>query len=424
MPHQQESLGAFASTDSSTSDQSQTEAETTPPSPATTTPSSSNLAVWTDAWTLPDDYPARLLERVGEVTLTLPVCLPNGQTETATVVSVAGDGHMGIPGSHRPDIEIPSLLRACRGLPVHLSGGGMSSPMGSQFSLGRLVDVERTGDNVRVTLDGQFHYRGRARDGTQARRLGAYELSVPQTRADAETLAQALFAYTTDSLEYLDPERRNTAATLKRQRAVVEQATPGDRVSTPAYASQLRVLSEPCETAAIVSKQSLPDKTIPVIAVTVSNPRGGFYQLGVARSDASPTQTQSRSYYCSHSQQSPPTPNTAFTRDTRFGAKDVTWEDGDLPTDTPVVEPDAEVRNSPLPEPRLRTSLTEVDGIGDGTLRKLSRLTDTHLSAESVAHTLYGSGTEHDRVAGELRTIINKLPQSAQIHDTLKGYCP
>jgi len=126
----------------------------------------------------------------------------------------------------------------------------------------------------------------------------------------------------------------------------------------------------------------------------------------------------------SGSKQTPPTPNTAFTRDVRFGCSDIQITTIDHPPDPTVIEPDRAVLESPLPEPRLQTALDSLDGIGEKTSRKIRRLANERVTAETLAWALFGDGETHTGSQREIEKTLKSLPKHEQIYDQLQNYTP
>lgn len=375
-------------------------------------------------FTIPDEeYPKRVIAQLtDESTIRLSLCVPNGTVST-TFTHLAGEGGMG-PGSQvNNPREVKGLLSSLNKIPILVTGGGMNTPMGGGFLLGRLVESKLTGNTVEINYKELYRHSKPSREARNTKRLGAYQLFVPQTQDDLESAVKALTHWENGETEYLNPEKREANRAKEQHQAAFESLSPGDKVETPEYATRLDVISEPFNTHAIIPRGTLKDKSVEVIAVTVENPRGGFYQLGMSPTASSRYQS-GPTCYMSRSTKTPPTPNTAFTRDASFSCDDIEIITIDHPPDPTVIEPNKEVLQSPLPEPRLQTSLEELSGIGEKTSRKINRVSDTRVTAESLAWALFGEGTNHTDSQREIKGILDSLPKHEQIYDQLSKYAP
>lgn len=368
-----------------------------------------------------EDYPESTISELAESAIEPLLCVQDGVVEPA-FASVAGCGGMGA----RKPIDNPdaahAVAEACIGLPVVITGGGTNTPMGSGAIFGRLTDAERADDTISVTVYELYHQNGSARREEQARTLGSYRLSVPATRQDCADAVEALSQWESGEIEFLNPVARQTHELSVKQRALFEELSPADRVDTPAYSTALEVVSEPFETYTVIPRGTLNERTIKVLSVVVSNPRGGYYQLGIGISSKPGTDVPS--CYLSHSHGHPPSPNTAFTRDTSFRSTDLKVTTIDHPTDPTVVPPDEDVLQSPLPEPRMQTALEEIDGIGEKTTRKIRKQVGERVTAESLAYALYGDGDTHQESISEVQQVIDQLPGNEDIYSQLESYTP
>ena len=372
-----------------------------------------------------EDYPESTIDELAESAIEPLLCVQDGVVEPA-FASVVGRGGM---GAQKP-IDNPdaahAVAEACIGFPVVITGGGTNTPMGSGAIFGRLTDVERDDDTISVTVYELYHQNGSARREEQARTLGSYRLSVPATRQDCADAVEALSQWESGEIDFLNPAARQSHELSVKQTELFEGLSPADRVDTPAYSTTLEVVSEPFETYAVIPRGTLNERTIKVLSVVVSNPIGGYYQLGIDMSSkpGSKPNTNVPSCYLSHSQGHPPSPNTAFTRDTSFASTDLDVTPIDHPTDPTVVPPDEDVLQSPLPEPRMQTALEEIDGIGEKTTRKIRKQAGERVSAESLAYSLYGDGDTHQDSVGAIQQAIDRLPGSEDIYGQLESYTP
>lgn len=398
----QPTLGAFTETDNTSS------------SPDSALPDTNTEDATAELQT-PDAYPSSAVTEYGTESMNFNLCVADGTVET-TFKSIAGDGGMG-PGTpiDHPD-QVLEIANKCIGGPVILSGGGMGMVGGSGLAIGQLLEAELEDDTVRVTIDPLWRPNGRARDRERGALLGSYELAVPASTQDCANAVTALTDWMNDDIEFLEPAAREAAEETKAILKEFSRLTPDDRIDTPAYTTTLTVLSEPFETYAVEPRMYADDKTIPVVAVTVDNPRGGYYQLGITPT----TGTETPTCYMSGSESSPPRPNTAFTRDKTFSGGDLTIT-ATAEADVEVVEPDQEVLTSPLPEPRLQTSLKDIHGIGKSTARTLRDEYGPRITADELAHSLFGSG---DLDTDPFWQVIKSLPKKSAIVDEIRSLSP
>lgn len=372
-----------------------------------------------------EDYPESTISELAESAIEPLLCVQDGIVEPA-FASVAGRGGMGARKPINNPDAAHAVAEACIGLPVVITGGGANTPMGSGAIFGRLTGVERDDDTISVTVYELYHQNGSARREEQARTLGSYQLSVPATRQDCTTAIKALSQWESGEIDFLNPAARQGHKLNVKQTDLFEELSPADRVDTPAYSTTLEVVSESFETYAVIPRGTLNERTIKVLSVVVSNPIGGYYQLGIDISSkpGSKPNTSVPSCYLSHSQGHPPSPNTAFTRDTSFPSTDLDVTPIDHPTDPTVVPPDEDILESPLPEPRMQTALEEISGIGEKTTRKIRKQAGERVTAESLAYTLNGNGKTHQESVGVIQQVIDRLPSSENIYEQLESYTP
>lgn len=371
----------------------------------------------------PDPYPRDDIEALSTGEITVNLCTP-GATVSPTFLTIAGSGGMGASKSVENPDAVASTLNASIGLPVLVTGGGMNTPMGSGAVLGRLVDFERTEDNISIEMKELYQQRGASRQEMRTARLGAYELSLPESASDCQNAITALVAWEEDEVDYLNPVERQKHEIVHERLETFAELSPADKLQTPEYSTRLEVVSEPFETHAVIPRGTLSNRTVEVLAVTVNNPNGGYYQLGIEQGTSTARMNEIPTCYLSTSTQSPPTPNTAFTRDAKFSSTELEVTPIEHPPDPEIVPPDEDVLNSPLPEPRLRTSIDEIDGVGEKTAMKLHRATDNRVSAESLAYTMFGDGDIHTHTLREIEGILDSLPRKEQVYERLKTYTP
>jgi len=292
------------------------------------------------------------------------VCLPDGDEAVVQFVRVAGNGGMGPSELDAPE-EAAATLTDTVGSPVVLSGGGRV--VGDQrYGFGSLESVTTEGDSIRVEIDENHAINGRHKDDPRTPILGSWQVFIPTTVREAETTASALRAYRTGETDHFGASERRRANKRERIYERFWSLSPGDTVSTPAYATDLTVISHSYDVWATGTSTLRGTTDKQVHAVVLSNPRGGFYQLGIQQScsnDELPT------CYLSRSLKHVPTPNTEFTVEDRFSADDCEVENGSPADDAPLAIPDREVAESPLPPKCRHNTLCDFDGIGDNTAR-------------------------------------------------------
>lgn len=418
MSHSQEPLTAFDSTENHETNSPDSGDSSAEPASESVEVDSSNTE-----FASPDSYPDGDIESLSDGEITVNLCTPDG-TVSPTFLTIAGSGGMGASKPVEYADAVAATVERCIGLPVLVTGGGMNTPMGSGAVLGRLLDVDRSENNISIELRELYQQRGVSHQETRTVRLGAYELSLPQSARDCQDATTALAAWENGEIEYVNPVERRKHEVVRERLETFEGLSPADKLETPEYATRLEVVSEPFETHAVIPRGTLSNRTVEVLAVAVNNPNGGYYQLGVEQPSSGMRTKEIPTCYMSGSQQSPPTPNTAFTRDAKFSSTDLEVTSIDHPPDPEVIPPDQEVLESPLPEPRLRTSVDELDGVGEKTAMKLHRATDERVSAESLAYTMFGDGDIHSSSRRGVEKILKSLPQTDQIYDQLETYTP
>lgn len=418
MTHTQESLTAFDDVQTAQPESPESEG-----SPKETAGEPVEVDTSTTEFSSPEPFPADGIENLSSGEITLNLCTPDAIV-SPTFRTVAGRGGMGTNKSIENAEAVADIATACIGLPLLLTGGGMNTPMGSGAILGRLLDVKQPEDSVKIELQELYQRRGIASEDVRTVRLGSYQLSLPSSISDCQDAIKSLAAWENDEMDYLNAAKRQKHELTQEQLKTFESLSPADKVQTPEYATQLEVVSEPFETHAVIPRGTLSNKTVEVLAVAVNNPKGGYYQLGIEQPSAAAMGDEIPTCHLSHSQQSPPTPNTAFTRDSKFSSTDLDIVPIEHPPDPEVVPPDQEVLESPLPEPRMRTAVDNLDGVGDSTAMKLHKATDNRVSAESIAHTMFGDGEGHTDSISEIESILNSLPRKDQIYNQLKTYTP
>lgn len=371
----------------------------------------------------PTKIPEAQIQAVTDGEITANLCLP-GDTVSPTFATVAGRGGMGNTKKIKNPSEILEIVELCQDLPVMITGGGMNSPMGGGAIFGKLLSGRRVKETIQVKTEEIYREHGPSRSETRFRRLGSYQLSIPKTKTDCRKAIQAFSAWENNEIEYLNPVKRQKKEIVNERIETFEKLSPADKINTPEYATTLEVVSDPYETYAVIPRGTLSNRTIKVLSVVVSNPRGGYYQLGIDKTTVSQPGNEIPMCYMSGSSSTPPTPNTAFTRDTKFSSTDVEIVPIKHPPDPKVVPPNEEVLNSPLPEPRMQTPLQELDGIGEKTARKVRQKCDERVSAESLAYTMFENGDIHRESLRGVKSILESLPQTDSIYEQLKNHTP
>lgn len=368
----------------------------------------------TDAFAIPDAeaFPGDGIDVDGRATLSVEVCLPDGDEERVRFVRVAGKGGMGAAELDAPE-EAAATLTDAVGSPIVLTGGGRV--VGDQrYGFGSLESVTAEGDSIRVEVDERHAINGRPEDDPRTPILGSWQVFLPSTVEEAETIATAIRAFRSSEMDHFRASERRRANKREQMYERFRSLTPGDTVSTPAYATDLTVISHVYDVWAtgVSTLRGSTDKQ--VHAVVVSNPRGSIHQLGIQQScadDELPT------CYLSRSLKHVPTPNTEFTVEDRFTADDCEVEEGSPADDAPLAIPDREVDESPLPPECRRESLRDFEGVGDNTAREVFKTAGT-TCAHEIAYALYGAG-EVDAAPGAIAEAIKTSPNHSEVFDRL-----
>lgn len=392
----------------------------TKPEPADTTPEPISIPSHSQFESAEGQYPDTQIGALTDgSTISVSLCVPEG-TVSVTFTHLAGAGGMGPTTEIDNHDEVTRLLDQLKGHPLLVTGGGMNTPMGCGFVLGRLTDSSAVGATVEVEYRELFRHAKRSRDTTETKRLGSYQVFVPKTDHDSQRAAKALTYWEAGELEHLNPEKRARQKAKEQHQEAFDSLSPGDKIETPEYATRLDVISEPYETHAVVPQGTLGEKVVKVTSVVVENPRGGFYQIGM-NPNSSSRYGSGPTCYMSRSNQTPPTPNTAFTRDATFSCEKIEITSIEHPPDPTSIEPDMEVLESPLPEPRLQTTLDDLDGVGEKTSRKIRRIANERVTVETLAWTIFGEGTVHTTSQREIGKALGSLPKHEQIYDQLEN---
>lgn len=352
-------------------------------------------------------------------TTSVSLCVPNGTT-SVTFAHLAGSGGMGPTTAIDDPSEVVKVLDQLEGTPILVTGGGMNTPMGCGFVLGRLTDSTLLDSTAKITYRELFRYNKRSRNTTETKQLGSYQLFVPKAEYDSQSATKALSHWEAGEIDYLDPAKREREKTKEGHQAAFSGLSPGDKIETPEYATRLDVISKPYETHAVIPRGTLGEKVVKVTSVVVANPRGGFYQIGM-NPNTSSRYREGPTCYMSRSNQTPPSPNTAFTRDVTFSCGEIEITPIEHPPDPTIIEPDMEVFESPLPEPRLQTALDDLDGVGEKTSRKIRQIADERVTVETLAWTIFGEGAVHTTSQREIEKALSSLPKHEQIYDQLEN---
>lgn len=367
--------------------------------------------------TPPEDYPTRSIDTLADKEFKSCLCDKKGNITQVILKRIGGTGGFG-PSDIKTPKKTFEILQQLIGGPIFRSGGGSLSTTRS-FTLGRLTDVNKTNDAVRVEID-PIYSIGRGRDRTRTVKLGSWYVAVPSTSEDYAELVGILTDYHSGAIDHLDPTKKKRHEAAQKAIETFESLSIADKIEIPPYKSRLEVISEQFTTHAIQINHSFSNNHFKVTAVTVSNPNGGYYQVGM-KNPATDEPDTVPTCYISSSNNNPPTPNTAFNISSSFKASEITRTEIPHPPDPTIIEPDKDVLHSPLPEPRIQRSLTEIDYIGDKTNRKLWSISNERLTIEKIAFNLFGNGTnlsEDERT--EILDTLNSLPHSDSIISRLK----
>lgn len=357
--------------------------------------------------TVPEDYPTKTIEDRGEKTHVFTLQAEGETKDIAVQKMECLDSSIGETLEHAPLIISPDSI----------------SPAGSQLVLGTVTDytVSNTTTSLTVSRVVEANKHAFGSKTERSYNVNNAAIAIPIRAKDSQALKTVLNDRLNEKTDSIKPEVQQEWDDRRKAIQRFQSLSIGDTINTGFYSTPLTVLSECWTTAAIVSKMHGSNKEIAVYSRTVSNPRGGYYQIGVRTSPTNPestTHSDRHQAYISQSNSTPPTPNTAFNVANRADAKE--FRKGDTKSVDEPVEADLSIEQTPLPEPRLRTQLTEIDGIGEKTSRKIFRLTDNRTSVESIAHTLYNDGDIHRQHIREIESIISSLPKNEAIFDRLQ----
>jgi hypothetical protein len=219
---------------------------------------------------------------------------------------------------------------------------------------------------------------------------------------------------------YLFAAKRKQKQKITATRKKFADATIADRLSTPVYETDLEIISEKFDVCATKQRKSISSIKKEVTAVVVSNPNGGYYQLGIER-DSSCNDLTIPSCYLSGSYSTPPTPNTSFSFESKFNANKLGQTTIPHPTTPKTVSPDEEILNSPLKEPKMQTQPKELQYIGKNTDIWLFKNIGTQVTADKIAHCLFNDGNIYDdKTIDEIEEKIETLPHSEKIFTQLE----
>jgi len=368
---------------------------------------------------VPTHYPTEEIKELADQTNTKSLQTSDGPV-TPTFATIAGDGHMGVSDGIENKEAVLSVLQKLTDLPVILSGGGMNTPMGSGAVYGRVKDTTECENAVQPHIEEVYRLRKTAKDKIRKPKLRSYTIEVPTSKSDCRQAITALSEWEQGKIDYLDPTKKRKASQIREQIHGFSRLKPGDKIDVPCYSTTLDVISKPFVTHAVIPRMNFKDKTREVIAITVSNPRGGYYQIGLSTS-VSITSKTALTCFMSSSDSSPPKPNTAFTRDNKFSVTEVNITTIPDPSYPDVVEPDKEVMESPLPEPRLQKSIDDLKGVGEKTVHKIFKITEKRSSAHTIAHSIFNEQNMHPNTLPQIRQVLDSLPNSKSIYDQLES---
>ncbi|MEZ3117875.1 hypothetical protein RYH80_18310 [Halobaculum sp. MBLA0147] len=332
-----------------------------------------------------------LLDDSDPVIVDVPLPTPTGFTDI-TIRKVAGQGGFGVRDIEQDPEALHPLLSRLKGIPVIIEGGGQLSRMDDDLRVGVLSDASITDNRLQISFTQVKHSSstpGLDSIEDKTRKLGSYKLFIPTTLWDAACLSRAIRDLQSERIPTLTANDVRAMRGGDKYEATLSDLSPGDRLSTDAYETDLIVISDTTQTDIRVTT-ARGERVHRVTTVTVTNPRGGYYQFGWRR----PGPYTHPTCYLSRSQNTKPAPNSPFTADHTFADFDpVAVTTGDeYPTYVPV---DTDREESPLPSKFRTQSLTDLDGIGENTMRTIvreaPRYEDYSLSsAHELAYLLFG----------------------------------
>jgi hypothetical protein len=366
----------------------------------------------------PSDYPTPRISELAQSKHSIRLWVNNAEH---TVAFAMIGGTPGMEPNHNPSktSALKQFLQKWRDRPIVISGGGSNTPMGHGRSLCRLNHVEKADKEVHINTEEIYYEDGTVTKEERRRRIGPYQIGVPVTESDYVTLIAGLSAWEKDDVEYLNPNRAKKANRHCEIQKQFDALSPGDRLNIPVYETDLEVVSNQFDTHAVIPRGTLSSQTVAVRSIVVSNPRGGYYQLGLETAGKPDT---IQSCYIGISNHHPPSPNTAFTRDNRFSADEVSVTPIPNPTDQMVVEPDEDVLDSSLPEPRLQTRISEIDGVGEKTEQKLRDYFERRVTVERLAYSVFGPGEPSTGTADDVLSVLEGLPQNESVISHLRSH--
>lgn len=368
----------------------------------------------------PPEYPVEAIHQQESGSIDINLCTATTDTPIQSTMSIiGGEGGFGSRQKVANPDETYEILKQLIGGPAYLGGGG-SLTTEPNVKLGLLTSVDTHNDSLKIgfkELYKQSPHHSHLREREII--LGSWIIAVPQNITDYKAATIALTDWDNDTIPYLNPRKKQINARAEEAIEIFNSLTPADKITIPVYNSRLEVISEGFETHAISQRGTLSNKRYPVKAITVDNPNGGFYQLGAHIPESAPEEIPT--CYISRSQSSPPTPNTAFSVEDSFKLDELDYMEIPNPPNPTCIPPDTDILESPLPEPRLRRSLTDIDHIGEKTQWKLSKACDDRVSPETIAYSVCGEGDVHSKPEQkEILEIINTVPHSETIINQLK----
>lgn len=369
---------------------------------------------------------------------------------SVTFARIAGKGGMGAVSTDNTK-DAADLLEQCIGAPILKTGGGMIT--GKQaYTFGSLDDITYvepsegdTNDSLSITVSPHHNTENSIRRDTRTYRIGSHIVSVPVTMRDAVNLSKAIHAVRDNKIEFINPNANRQAEEIYEHLKTLTSLSPGDTIETPAYKTDLTIQSYVWETVASISTFR-GRKSIDVLAYSVSNPRGRDYLLGMAIprgyslvKEENPDEKHSTysferdkngrqltSYpkaHLSSPQGSNPPPNTPFSASESMSIKNI------IPTEnseTPdPIGPNEDLLNHPLPPRQKRMSLSDIEGVGEKTEKRLftELPTGEPKDAHALAYAIHCPNPDEEILSytpADVNSVLKNTPNKSDIYEELE----
>lgn len=372
-------------------------------------------------------YPTEKIARISKSDFRLKLTTPNKSKNVAFSL-IAGSGGMG----HKANIEnqdsVQSILKHLYDTPVLLTDGGSLIQSDIPYTICNLKDSELKDGSISVTLDIIYEADNNLTNSnidqldaeTITRTLGSYQISVPRTPEDFINSQETLSHWCEGRTTYLFNTNRKQKQAVTAAQETFTNATIADKLSTPIYETDLEVVSETFDVCATKQRKGIKSLQREVTAIVVSNPNGGYYQLGIEK-DSKHDDLSMPSCYLSGSQNTPPTPNTSFRFESKFDADELSRTAIPHPTTPEKISPDEEILNSPLKEPKMQTQPKELQYVGKNTDIWLLKNIGPKTTADKIAHCLFNDGDIYDdETTTKIKEKFESLPNSDKIFAQLE----